>query len=80
VDLPSGVDPDDGSVSPPLLPAHTTVTFGAVKAGLLLPPGRSSAGRLRLVDIGLGPALEGVVPLVGGTPRRPASSQEPLRR
>jgi NAD(P)H-hydrate repair Nnr-like enzyme with NAD(P)H-hydrate epimerase domain len=79
VDLPSGVDPDDGSVAPPVLPAQTTVTFGAAKAGLLLPPGRSAAGRVHLVDIGLGPALEGVVPLVG-TPRRAASGQEPHRR
>jgi hydroxyethylthiazole kinase-like uncharacterized protein yjeF len=64
VDLPSGVDPDDGRVSPPVLVAHTTVTFGAVKAGLLLPQGRSVAGRVRLIDIGLGPALEGARPAV----------------
>jgi NAD(P)H-hydrate epimerase len=68
VDLPSGVDPDDGRVSPPILRAHTTVTFGATKAGVLLSPGRSVAGRVRLVDIGLGPALEGVRPAV----RRPS--------
>jgi hydroxyethylthiazole kinase-like uncharacterized protein yjeF len=64
VDLPSGVDPDDGRVSPPVLRARTTVTFGAVKAGLLLPPGRGVAGALRLIDIGLGPALDGVEPAV----------------
>ncbi|MBW4042798.1 MAG: NAD(P)H-hydrate epimerase [Acidobacteria bacterium] len=80
VDLPSGVDPDDGSVSPPVLAAHTTVAFGAVKAGLLLAPGRRWAGRVRLVDIGLGVALEGVVPLVGAAPWLPASGQEPHRR
>lgn len=62
VDLPSGIDPDDGSIAPPVLRAHTTVTFGASKAGLLLPPGRSVAGRTRVIDIGLGPALEGVEP------------------
>jgi NAD(P)H-hydrate epimerase len=56
------------------------VTFGAMKAGLLLPPGRSSAGRVRLVDIGLGRALEGVVPLVGEAPPPAASRQEPHRR
>ena len=67
VDLPSGVDPDDGAATPPLLRADTTVTFGAVKAGLLLGPGRSLAGRLLLIDIGLGPALEGVEPAVRGT-------------
>jgi hydroxyethylthiazole kinase-like uncharacterized protein yjeF len=53
VDLPSGVDPDDGAVRPPVLRADVTVTFGAVKAGLLVPPGRGWAGRVRLVDIGL---------------------------
>jgi NAD(P)H-hydrate repair Nnr-like enzyme with NAD(P)H-hydrate epimerase domain len=64
VDLPSGVGADDGATSGPVLPADTTVTFGAVKAGLLLPPGRGLAGRVRLVDIGLGPALRGVRPIV----------------
>ncbi|SOE04907.1 yjeF N-terminal region [Rathayibacter rathayi] len=65
VDLPSGIHPDDGSVpDPTVLRADMTVTFGAVKAGLLLPPGDSYAGRLRLVDIGLGPDLAGVEPAV----------------
>ncbi len=70
VDLPSGVGADDGSAPGPVLPADTTVTFGAVKAGLLLPPGRDLAGRVRLVDIGLGPRLRGVRPIVpsGGPP------------
>jgi NAD(P)H-hydrate repair Nnr-like enzyme with NAD(P)H-hydrate epimerase domain len=66
VDLPSGVDPDTGAVRPPLLRADRTVTFGANKAGLLLPPGRSVAGRVRVVDIGLGPVLAGALPLVRG--------------
>jgi NAD(P)H-hydrate epimerase len=64
VDLPSGVSPDDGSAPGPVLPATVTVTFGAVKAGLLLPPGRDLAGSVRLVDIGLGPSLRGVSPIV----------------
>lgn len=63
VDLPSGIDPDDGAVQPPLLRADVSVTFGAVKAGLLAEGGRRAAGRIRLVDIGLGPALEGVEPI-----------------
>lgn len=63
VDLPSGIDPDDGAAHPPLLRAGITVTFGAVKAGLLAEGARRVAGRIRLVDIGLGPALEGVEPL-----------------
>lgn len=64
VDLPSGVGADDGSAPGPVLPATVTVTFGAVKAGLLLPPGRALAGSVRLVDIGLGAALRGVRPIV----------------
>jgi NAD(P)H-hydrate repair Nnr-like enzyme with NAD(P)H-hydrate epimerase domain len=64
VDLPSGVGPDDGAVIGPVLPALVTVTFGAVKAGLLLSPGRELAGDVRLVDIGLGPRLADVEPLV----------------
>ncbi|MDQ1531885.1 MAG: NAD(P)H-hydrate epimerase [Microbacteriaceae bacterium] len=64
VDLPSGIGPDDGAVTGPVLPALITVTFGAVKAGLLLPPGRDLAGTVRLVDIGLGPRLADVEPLV----------------
>jgi len=54
VDLPSGVHGDDGSVpDPTVLPADVTVTFGAVKAGLLLTPAADYAGEVRLVDLGL---------------------------
>lgn len=64
VDLPSGISPDDGSVpDPTVLPADVTVTMGAVKAGLLREPGARFAGRVVLVDLGLGPALEGVPPV-----------------
>ncbi|WP_165065579.1 NAD(P)H-hydrate epimerase [Marisediminicola senii] len=65
VDLPSGIDPDDGSVADPLvLPADVTVTFGALKAGLLLAPASGVAGEVRLVDIGLLEELSTVTPLV----------------
>lgn len=58
VDIPSGIGPDDGAVpDPTVLPADLTVTFGAVKAGLLLEPGSRYAGRVVLVDLGLGPHL-----------------------
>ncbi|PVU84016.1 bifunctional ADP-dependent (S)-NAD(P)H-hydrate dehydratase/NAD(P)H-hydrate epimerase [Cellulomonas sp. WB94] len=45
-----------------VLPADVTVTFGAAKAGLLLPPAAGLAGRLDVVDIGLD--LTGARPLV----------------
>lgn len=65
VDLPSGVHPDDGSVpDPTVLRADVTVTFGAVKAGLLLEPAAEYAGRIELIDLGLGPELAAMMPLV----------------
>jgi NAD(P)H-hydrate epimerase len=65
VDLPSGIHPDDGAVpDPTVLPATVTVTFGAVKAGLLLQPATAYAGRVELVDLGLGDELAAVTPLV----------------
>jgi NAD(P)H-hydrate epimerase len=65
VDIPSGVNPDDGSVPDPLLlPADLTVTFGAYKAGLLLAPGSDFAGEVRLVDIGLDAEYAAMTPAV----------------
>jgi ADP-dependent NAD(P)H-hydrate dehydratase / NAD(P)H-hydrate epimerase len=59
VDLPSGIDADTGAVEGPAVRADVTVTFGAVKPGLLIDPGASHAGVVEFVDIGLGPYLEG---------------------
>ncbi|MCU1437144.1 MAG: NAD(P)H-hydrate epimerase [Naasia sp.] len=53
----------DGAV-PVVLPADLTVTFGGIKGGLLLPPARDLAGRVVLVDLGLGPQLAEMTPLV----------------
>jgi len=58
VDLPSGVDPDTGECPGPVLRATRTVTFGTAKPCLLLPPSDRAAGRVDVVDIGLGPALD----------------------
>lgn len=56
-DLPSGLDATTGTVNEPVLRADLTVTFGALKAGLLTGPGAEAAGRVTVVDIGLGATL-----------------------
>jgi hydroxyethylthiazole kinase-like uncharacterized protein yjeF len=58
VDLPSGIDADTGAVDGPAVRADVTVTFGAIKPGLLIDPGAGHAGTVELVDIGLGPYLK----------------------
>lgn len=53
VDIPSGVDADTGAAGGPVLAADLTVTFGAPKAGLLLPPGTGLAGQVRTIPLGI---------------------------
>lgn len=64
VDLPSGLHPDTGDADDAVLPATTTVTFGAVKRGLVSGRGPELAGEIVLVDIGLGigPGAVGAAP------------------
>ncbi|MFJ4219683.1 NAD(P)H-hydrate epimerase [Curtobacterium luteum] len=65
VDVPSGIDVDTGGVADDhVLHADVTVTFGGVKAGLLVGPAATLAGRIELVDVGIGADLAGVEPLV----------------
>ena len=53
VDLPSGVDGLTGAAGNGVPAADHTVTFAALKPGLLLHPGASLAGPVRVADIGL---------------------------
>ncbi len=53
VDIPSGVDGLTGERLGMPLQAERTVTFAALKPGHVLEPGRSLAGEVRVVDIGL---------------------------
>ncbi|MDP9464970.1 MAG: hypothetical protein M3P52_10125, partial [Actinomycetota bacterium] len=53
VDVPSGVDALTGDIAGEVLAAAHTVTFAALKPGLLMPPGSALAGELELADIGL---------------------------
>src|SRR4029453_325043 len=53
VDIPSGVDGLTGAAGDGVLHADRTVTFAALKPGLLLPPGSIYPGAVEVADIGL---------------------------
>ncbi|MBN1493713.1 MAG: NAD(P)H-hydrate epimerase [Candidatus Omnitrophica bacterium] len=52
-DVPSGIDADTGEVHGIAVKAHTTVTMGAVKCGLLNEVARAYVGDLIVADISL---------------------------
>lgn len=58
LDLPSGVDADNGTVHGDAVAAALTVSFGGAKLGGLLNPGRKLVGRLVVVEIGFPPVEE----------------------
>lgn len=64
VDTPSGIDPTVGSVHGAAVRADVTVTFGCLKAGLVVGPGAARSGIVELVDIGIGPYLGAAAALV----------------
>ena len=87
VDLPSGIDADTGAVDGPAVRADVTVTFGAIKPGLLIDPGAGHAGAVELIDIGLGPYLTGEPAVVAsqsgdiaGLLPRPGAESDKYRR
>ncbi len=53
LDLPSGLDPDEGTSNGVALQARATMTIALPKAGLRTGTGRAHSGRLYLADIGL---------------------------
>ena len=53
MDIPSGVDGDTGEACGEPLRADVTVTFAALKPGLLQGDGPLLAGRVEVADIGL---------------------------
>ncbi|MDP8922684.1 MAG: NAD(P)H-hydrate epimerase, partial [Chloroflexota bacterium] len=60
VDVPSGLDADGGAAPGVVVRADVTVTFGAIKAGLLRFPGAELAGEILVRPIGLpSEAVEG---------------------
>lgn len=55
VDIPSGISSDTGAVMGCAVEADVTVTFGEMKLGQVLFPGREACGRLETADIGFVP-------------------------
>jgi hydroxyethylthiazole kinase-like uncharacterized protein yjeF len=53
IDVPSGLDADTGVAYAPTVRAHTTVTLGLAKPGLLTRDGPGLAGDVWLADIGV---------------------------
>jgi hydroxyethylthiazole kinase-like uncharacterized protein yjeF len=52
-DVPSGVDAASGVVEGSAIAARATATFAAAKPGLWINPGKSHAGAVRVIDIGI---------------------------
>jgi NAD(P)H-hydrate epimerase len=81
VDIPSGVDGLTGHASEGAVDADVTVTFAALKPGLLLSPGAERAGHIELADIGLDVSgarahLVENADVAGWLPPRPAESHK----
>jgi len=58
VDLPSGVNADNGQIPGAAFRADVTITLGCEKRGLFLYPGREYAGKIIRADIGIYPGGE----------------------
>jgi hydroxyethylthiazole kinase-like uncharacterized protein yjeF len=81
VDIPSGVDGLTGAAGPTAVRAERTVTFAALKPGLLLYPGRALAGVVEVADIGLDCSrarahLVGPDDVAGWLPERPVEAHK----
>ena len=57
VDLPTGLNADNGALDTAYLPADHTITLGLPKLGLYSIGGAGAAGEIAVVDIGIPPAL-----------------------
>jgi NAD(P)H-hydrate epimerase len=66
-DVPSGVDASTGEVSGPAVQADATGTFHAGKPGLWIAPGKTHAGDISVIDIGipLGAPVDPTIGLIG---------------
>jgi hydroxyethylthiazole kinase-like uncharacterized protein yjeF len=70
LDVPSGLNSDDGSLDPAALAADLTVTLAAAKRGHVLLPGAGAVGKLVIADIGIPEGLYADLPLELATPAR----------
>lgn len=83
VDIPSGVEGESGAVLAEAVFADVTVTFGALKPGLVFHPGAEHAGVVEVADIGFPPDLLGTdlwmteaMDVAAVLPRRPPESHK----
>jgi hydroxyethylthiazole kinase-like uncharacterized protein yjeF len=72
-DVPSGVDASTGEIAGEAVGAVATATFSAGKPGLWIEPGKTHAGDVRVIDIGI-PAGGPVEPEVGLISERVAAT------
>lgn len=71
VDIPSGIDASTGHAETPSIRAALTVTLALPKRGLVIEPGRSRAGEVRVAEIGIPDDV--VAPVAPGLVRAPAA-------
>ncbi|MDO8732984.1 MAG: NAD(P)H-hydrate dehydratase [Actinomycetota bacterium] len=57
VDVPSGLDANTGLCAADTVIADQTITFGGMKLGLVVMPGKEFAGGVRVIDIGVADEL-----------------------
>lgn len=67
VDVPSGLDATTGEIPGGILVADRTVTFAAVKTGMLFGDGPSVCGEIDVVDVGIDPPADLLTHLVDST-------------
>ncbi|MFI5217615.1 MAG: NAD(P)H-hydrate dehydratase [Candidatus Limnocylindria bacterium] len=79
VDLPSGLCADTGQVLGAAAPADMTLTLALPKPGLVLEPGRTLAGRVRVARIGIADTAPGVTLATSLWTRAGAGARLPAR-